>query len=202
MEKEGSKLQEHHENPIDIGFINIAKAVSPALHKVGATPNMITTLSVIASYLAVRSIYLGQPKRWFILWAFLAYMFDCIDGYFARKYDMCTVFGDYYDHISDVVYMSLLLYVAFWKRGLNTEAKKYKWLIALVFIIVGLGALIHIGIQENIYVNNQQSPTLKICSTLARKVCKIAEKCAPVSRFCGIGTFFATMILLIVLTVR
>lgn len=198
----GSKLQEHHENPFDIGFTKIAKAVSPTLYKIGATPNMITTLSVIASYLAIRSIYLGQPKQWFILWAFLSYLFDCIDGYFARKYDMCTVFGDYYDHVSDVMYIALLFYVAFWKRGLKSSVKQYWGLIALVFVIVGVGALIHMGIQEDLYDNNDQSPTLKICSKIAKKVCSISADCVAVSRWFGVGTFIATMIVLIVLTVR
>jgi phosphatidylglycerophosphate synthase len=198
----GSKLEMHHENPLDIGFTKIAQVVSPTLFNLGVTPNMVTTLSVVASYLAIRSIYLGQPKQYFVLWAILAYMFDCVDGYLARKFDMCTVFGDYYDHVSDVMYVSLLLYVAFWKRGLTKTAKKFQWLIFAIFIIAIIGMLTHMGVQEDLYSKKNQSPTLKVCSAIAKKVCSVSEKCVVVSRWFGVGTFIALMILLITLTVR
>jgi len=32
----------------------------------------------------------------------ISYMFDCWDGYYARKYNMESKFGDYYDHVSDM----------------------------------------------------------------------------------------------------
>ena len=33
---------------------------------------------------------------------FVGYFFDCMDGHFARKYNMVTEFGDMYDYITDL----------------------------------------------------------------------------------------------------
>ena len=38
------------------------------------------------------------------------YIFDCIDGFYARKYNMTTVFGDWYDHISDILINLIYIY--------------------------------------------------------------------------------------------
>ena len=38
-----------------------------------------------------------------------AYIFDCLDGYVARTYNMVTKFGDYYDHVTDVLKLVVFL---------------------------------------------------------------------------------------------
>ena len=43
----------------------------------------------------------------------LGYYFDCIDGPMARKYNMVTVFGDYYDHGTDIICFTLVNYYYF-----------------------------------------------------------------------------------------
>ena len=64
---------------------------------------MITTVGFASSLLG--SYYLYNYKIWkFVLYTF-AYLCDCMDGYMARKYKLETKFGDYYDHVTDVVQM-------------------------------------------------------------------------------------------------
>ena len=200
----GNKLPLHQENPLDVVCLKIASDVSPLFRAMGATPNFITTLSVIASVLAIRSIYIGNAKGQFIFWAVLSYFFDCLDGHFARRYDMCTKFGDYYDHISDWIYFIGIFYTAFVVRGLKPEMKRYKTLIYGLLISVGLVTMIHMGLQEVLYQNdeNTESPTLSIFTGIANKVCKSPEECIRATRWIGVGTFIAVMIGVVAMTVR
>ena len=202
MQQAGNKLQPKHENPIDILCVRFASAVSPSLYKMGATPNMITTFSLLASLYAVWNIYVGGRKKWFVIWAILAYLFDCIDGHFARRYNMCTVFGDYYDHISDWVYFIALFYVAFWVRGFTPAGKKYKPYIIAALVLTGLGAMLHMGFQEDIYAKKSESPTLNIFKRISKTVCTVSAKCAETSRWFGVGTFIATTIFVVALWIR
>lgn len=55
----------------------------------------------------------------------LSYVFDCIDGQYARLYGMTTDFGDMYDHISDVVVTVLVYIVAFQPRT-RARSRKYR----------------------------------------------------------------------------
>jgi phosphatidylglycerophosphate synthase len=65
-------------------------------------PNMITTLSNIA---CIITILLLSNANYYLAAFFIlvSYFFDCAYGHIARKYNMVTVFGDYYDHNSDFV---------------------------------------------------------------------------------------------------
>lgn len=208
----GNKLPFIHENPLDIICLKVAESISPAFHKAGATPNMITTLSVIASALAVWNVYKGGPKIWFVIWALLSYFFDCLDGHYARRYDMCTKFGDYYDHLSDWAYFIALFYVAFIVRGLTADAKKYKILIFGAIVFVGIGTMIHMGLQESIYQPTNaeleseedinESPTLNIFANLANTLCALPKECILATRWLGVGTFIGVMIAIIVFFVK
>ena len=143
------KLPSEFENIIDDKIINLADNTSSFFYDSGFDPNSITTISSISCILCI--IFLFQSK--FYLGAFfllVSYFFDCLDGHLARKYNMVTVFGDYYDHISDILkifFVLLSLYII----------NKTKFLIVIPFIL-GLFILmiLHIGCQE-IYYNNRES---------------------------------------------
>ena len=200
----GNKLPPHQENPFDVVCLKLASDVSPWFRSIGATPNFITTLSVIASVLAIWSIYRGNSKAQFVLWAVLSYFFDCLDGHFARRYDMCTKFGDYYDHISDWIYFIGIFYTAFVIRGFKPEMKRYKTLIYGLLISVGLVTMIHMGLQEMLYQSEEdnESPTLSIFTGIANKLCVLPEECIIATRWIGVGTFIAVMIAVVVITIR
>ena len=74
------------------------------------TPNMITGLSLLLGISSGVSMYYDKYKLAALL-NFLAYFFDCVDGHLARKFDMVTVFGDYFDHYSDLVKFGIILYM-------------------------------------------------------------------------------------------
>jgi phosphatidylglycerophosphate synthase len=96
------KINSNLENPFDNAIYIIVEYLAPYAHKFGFTPNMITTSSNLFTIIAIYYLL----NYYFVVAAILyliSYMFDCLDGYVARKYNMVSIFGDYYDHISDAV---------------------------------------------------------------------------------------------------
>lgn len=95
------------------------------------TPNMITTftfiLRLLVLYLLVNKIYLKYvPIIYFISW-----ITDAMDGQLARKYNLGSKLGAYYDSFVDILTTFLIYYVLY-----NYYNKKYTiLLILLVFLI-------------------------------------------------------------------
>ena len=89
----GRKVPPELEAPVDLVLLDIAEFLRPWFHGVGFTPNGITVLSGILQFMGVWMLYRGN-----YLWAaalyLIGYMFDDMDGYYARYYDMTTQFGD------------------------------------------------------------------------------------------------------------
>jgi len=104
------KLSTDNEGPVDIVFLKLTEWVTPVFHATGHTPNIITTYSLIAGLGAAYCLWKGCLGA-FVGLFLLAYLFDCVDGYMARRYKQTSVFGDYYDHISDMVKIAALFYV-------------------------------------------------------------------------------------------
>ena len=108
---DGRKIISELENPIDNILIILSIKFGDILHKYKfITPNIITTISIILSIIAIYFIYIKYYKIGAILF-FISYFFDCLDGNFARRFNMVTTFGDYYDHIGDIFKYLLLIYV-------------------------------------------------------------------------------------------
>ena len=79
------KIPGKYENPIDDTILDFCEWICPYFKKIYMTPNMITTLADIIFIIALIFIYKGQYLIGAILF-FGAYVFDCIDGHYARKY--------------------------------------------------------------------------------------------------------------------
>ena len=102
------KIPEKYENPIDNLLIEVCESSSEFAYNNGFTPNMITTLSNISCIITL--IFLLKLKFYIAALFFLiSYYFDCMDGYIARKYNQTSPLGDYYDHISDIIKLLLVL---------------------------------------------------------------------------------------------
>lgn len=205
MSCDGAKLTSEQENPIDRAFIAMSDVVAPYAKYIGATPNLVTTLSVIMGALASYTIWKGGNKTNFVFWSLLAYFFDCLDGHMARKYDMCSKFGDYYDHLSDWLYYGLLFYAAFVVRGFKQRYKQYAVVIYTILVLTGVGMIWHFGCQEMVFMSHGKggkecfkAPTLEIFQCL----CPKAKTQIMLSRMFGAGTFTFIVIVVIYLTIR
>lgn len=140
------KIPPEIEHPIDNLIIDAVDYLSEPFHKMGFTANGVTTLSLLTGLLSVNLFCRGNHE----LAAFMflvSYFFDCMDGFYARKYDQVTDFGDYYDHAKDLLIVVIFVY-CIWNKIEKIETK----VIALgIFFILFFLMHAHMGCQQKIY---------------------------------------------------
>lgn len=187
------KIPKEIENPMDNILLNICEDVSPTFYNNGYTPNMITTLSVISTIIVVL-LLLNANYIWAAIFYLIAYFFDCLDGHYARKYNMVTVFGDYYDHITDtlkiIAVLSTLYYI---------NSKKFMTILPILIIFVVL-MLVHFGCQE-LYYNSSGSESLdftkKLCPVENNNKEEIKNK-MHFTKYFGMGTWHLVILISII----
>ena len=178
------KIPKQYENPIDDLLIDLSDKVQPYFYKLGFTPNMITTLSLI---ICLFSIYLFKQGSYLIsgILFFVAYFFDCLDGHMARTYNMHSKFGDYYDHISDILKLILLFYTMY-KVNSETLIKTVPYFIFLYTTLA-----IHMSCQE-LYHNNKKHDKKSESLNLLKHICPASnnnvDSVIQITKFFGCGT--------------
>jgi phosphatidylglycerophosphate synthase len=183
-----NKLPSKYENPFDIIILKMASNTIAFYKQLNLTPNCMTTLSLLFGLLSVYLFYLDKNLLAGIT-IIISYYFDCVDGMFARKYNMVTDFGDMYDHISDIVKSVLLLIVMY------SKSKKKFSFVAPIIIIVFILSLLHLGCQEK-YYKTKDDKGRKFLRQLKLLYCD--ESLLKYSRFFGCGTFVVTIALLVI----
>lgn len=122
-------------DPIERTMYAFASYTSDFFERTGHTPNMLTTYSVMFKVMAVLTLWYNKLLAFCVLY-FVSYIFDCMDGFMARKYKMYSIIGDMYDHISDnVTYLAIILIVIYKLRS------RKKQLAILLIATTILGAL-------------------------------------------------------------
>ena len=109
------------------------------------TPNHITTLSFVSQLFAISFLSFDYKKMYTCLYL-LGYYFDCIDGPMARKYNMITKFGDWYDHVTDILCCCLANLVYVYKYNFFEH-----YIIVALYVIFFSGLMVYIGCQETIF---------------------------------------------------
>jgi phosphatidylglycerophosphate synthase len=98
----GKLVPEKYENPIDNLFMKLAAFVLPLFNTLKIGPNGITTFSFILVFPLIYfyDIYNNFVAIFFLL---LLYLFDTVEEYQAKKYNLETDVVDYYDHFKDIL---------------------------------------------------------------------------------------------------
>ena len=183
MESNGRKVDNHMENPLDSLLVDICEPVSRVLKKLNFTPNMITTIGLIIGLISIYFIIKRKYAIGVVLFI-ICYFFDCLDGYYARKYDMVTRFGDYYDHFRDLficITILIILYIRYKELKLET-------FFVLCIIILILCLCTHMGCQEH----NSAFPEHNECLGVFKNLCP-HKNAIHYTRFVGCGTFIFTL---------
>lgn len=189
------KLPLKYENPFDNMIYVFVEEISPHLYQAKLTPNMITTFGNILSIIGLLNLWNHKYFEASIYFG-VSYVLDCIDGYMARKYNMVSKFGDYYDHISDA--SKFLLFII---SLILLKPKTFlKVLPIVVFFFIGLNLQLYY--QEYYYNKKEASPSLNLISTLVPKFIKPnnkkqSKKFMRVARYFGCGTFNLVIVLII-----
>ncbi len=93
---------------------------------------MLTTLSFITGLFSAYYFYLKKYNL-SVMFYIISYWFDTVDGHFARKYNMQTNFGDYYDHVTDVL-VNLIFFILFYLN--NDMPSFYKKIFLILSLII------------------------------------------------------------------
>ena len=183
-----NKIEEKYECPFDICILKFIDTHLDIYYNIGFTPNMITTIGIIFGVLSMYNIFNANYKFASML-LLIAYYFDCVDGKLARKYNLQTEFGDYYDHFGDIFKIIIIVYALY-----KTNPYKFNKIKILLIILIFL-MFIHLGYQEAIYDKNE-SPTLSFTRYLV-KYDKNPRRTIHNTKFFGCGTFvlFLTIII-------
>jgi phosphatidylglycerophosphate synthase len=178
------KIPQDKENPIDNIFYWLSENTASWYKKLHMTPNQITTLSLIAG--VGSAYYYDKDKIGIAIGLFaLAFYFDCLDGFYARKYKMTSKYGEMYDHIVDWVKHSAIIYVMYKK----SPTKFYKTLpIIVIFLTL---SMVHIGCQEKHYNNKDDQVFINYTQQLCPNKDNISY-----TRYVGVGTFELVFILI------
>lgn len=149
------KLPPEKENPIDNLIYILIEKIAPFVYlRLGFSANIITTIRLILGALSIYFIYQYQFILSSLFWA-LSYFADCLDGYVARKYNHATIFGDYYDHITDYLLLGILIFCLY-----NINSPLFITIVPYIFIIIIL-VIGFVTCQEIIHGGNK-SPMLSI----------------------------------------
>lgn len=179
------KLPSNIDNPIDNLLVDIADMIDPYLKRLGMTPNMITTLGLLSALISIYKFCLEQYKSSAIFF-FLSYFFDCVDGNFARKYNMVTDFGDYYDHTVDVFKSVIIYTLLFYSLYTNDQI-----LVIIILVLLLALQLIYFGCQER-YVEKTNKDILSYTLSSLKPLCYTPsnnlENTMKTIRFVGSGT--------------
>lgn len=166
-EDKGIKTAKEYRHPIDNIFYSIIKIISPKLNSITSSlliPNIITLISLIISLI---SLYLFYKNNFLLLSSSLlifGYFFDCWDGYYARKYNMVSKFGDYFDHVSDLSKFILFIFILYKKKQNKSHFFKYIIFITLICI----SSIIQLGCEEKLYNSSSESYTLQFTKLFCR----------------------------------
>ena len=115
---------------------------------------------------------------------------DCLDGYYARKYNMITVFGDQYDHFRDI-FINFTIYVLIFTKLKTTKQKIFFVVMMILFLLL---SFIHLGCQEKIYNTSNNNDFLSPLKFLC-----INEKNIKYTKFFGTGTNILVISLIILM---
>ena len=184
------KIQDKYENPIDNIFLLISEQLCPIFHSLNFNANGITTLSLIFGLISLYYLYNGKLVMFMISYI-ISYFFDCMDGHYARKYDCVTKFGDYYDHIKDILIVFGIITTVFLRYKLTVKTMVITIIIISILTILMFS---HLGCQEILYSNEHESPSLEGM----KKLCPDDKgKSIEYTRYFGCGTFVILIVIIV-----
>jgi phosphatidylglycerophosphate synthase len=163
----GHKLPDELEHPITVNvFLKGSDVIVDRFHQCGVSPNDITTISMILGLLAIYYVLQGRPILAAVIYL-ISYLFDCLDGIKARKFNQETEFGQFWDHLHDwTIFFGLLIAISI-KYPMN----KWWWLLLFATIV---GTSFHLGLTEEFNTKcrgiDQPNNMLRICTYLSRWV--------------------------------
>lgn len=184
---DGRKIPSHLENPFDNIIIDVASSANKHIRYWGITPNVVTLFSLLFGILASVLVF-KDCFVWAACCVGISYFLDCMDGNLARMTNNVTEFGDWFDHILDIVKMSLLYAAVVFKNDILLKAKAVFCCITLVFDFL---SHVHLGCQEKIKQVKDDGVL-----TILEPLCPNPDM-IKYTRFVGVGTWMFSVIIML-----
>ena len=164
-----NKLSPQEEGPIDRLLLFLSANLLPFAYKTKHTPNILTTYSFACGIASLFALW-NHNARWFAAMWSMSYFFDCMDGQMARRYEMTTTFGDYYDHCTDLLTAFGFVFVVLYKYSDILIRSKHLCIMGGMVCLSMVLSFVHIGCQQRVsHKNAQRKETLdkliRICPT-------------------------------------
>ena len=139
-------------------FFPLSDSLVTPLRNVGLSPNGVTILSTIFELYTIVLISVGKIEYACASY-FIGYLFDCVDGNMARKYNMGSKYGMALDMVSDnVVNTALIIYILH-QKGLNPSMAVVLILVYLLSISQGINEAVasyKTSKSDNFYAKKQK----------------------------------------------
>ena len=178
----GRKIPPKLENPIDNILILVGNKLGTLFHKIPfMTPNIITTMSLVVTLVGCWFLFKEQYRTGAIL-IFIGYFFDCMDGNFARTYNMVSTNGDLYDHVSDL-FKHIIISAVIYQSPLSKQTFRFFMLITVVFTVM---ILVHAGCQEQ----NKDAKYIETTVLSYAKPFCLSKEWIHITRWGGFGTVY------------
>lgn len=128
-------------------FFPIATNLVDPLRSLSLTPNNVTILSTIFTFLSIYFLHINE-KSYASMAYFSGYLLDCVDGKMARKYNMSSKYGMALDLVSDnISNISLIAYLI----------NRYGFTNHYVLIIIFMSYMISISYGLNEAIASQKA---------------------------------------------
>ena len=191
-----TKIDDKNLNFIEYYLYYTNSKLVPILHELGFIPNDITTISLLLSLIGIYFIYKKQTKLG-IFFMFISYYLDATDGYMARYYKQYSVFGDWYDHITDWVSWGIIIIILFF----NLQSNKNKYIYLIISLIISTLYMIQIGCEEELMAKENTHHFSSSTLYFFRSLCtKNPDRKMRVLKYFSATMFISYLLLLIYIT--
>jgi phosphatidylserine synthase len=187
------KIESEYDNFLDNLFIDLSDVLDEYFYKLQFSPNDITTVSLIFSLICI-SLFMQKYYILSAIFYIIAFLFDCMDGHYARKHGMTSDIGDLYDHLKDYIIFGILFYLLYHQH--KNSQYKYVYLIIIIFFVVL--CMLHYSCQEIYYDKpSVTSKYFKMCPTQNKEN---VSNVLRYTKYFGCGTLILVFALFIALT--
>lgn len=115
-------------------------------HVTGHTANSISLYGLFFTLGSLYYLWKDDMLR-FSVYFWITYLLDCLDGYYARRYNMISFQGDVFEHVRDVVSLVAMVFICCVRYVVT--ARVIVWFV-LSSILTG----IHVGCVQKDYVHD------------------------------------------------
>ena len=149
IDNKSRKISRDIDNFIDNIFIDIASNMTGFFKKLNFTPNHLTTIGNIFGIFCIKNL-ISENYVYAALYYFFRYLFDCLDGYYSRKYRLESTLGDNYDHYSDYIFFAITTYILF--KNVNFVNNN---IFYIIYIFLSITASLHLSCTEYFFKTNK-----------------------------------------------